>query len=153
MSDLRKLTYLHEQLGDDRFALLIDSENTGKVKEFCDQILKDAIPTSFTIGDRTYDILGFLKGDEESVVGHTMVARAKEMSANLGKEDGEHILKHQHEIPVTFRGKVELVFPNWRLPDDSKCVYYVLWVGDRWDKYWHLLDIHWSDRHRFLRPK
>ena len=77
MSDFRKLAHLYEQLGEDRFQVLISSDNTGKVKDFCDQLLKDALPTTMTVGDRTYDILGFLRGDETSVVGHTMVERAK----------------------------------------------------------------------------
>jgi len=42
---------------------------------------QDVLPTEMTIAGRTYEILGFLRGDEKSVVGHTIVERAKEMKA------------------------------------------------------------------------
>ena len=107
-----------------------------------------------TVGDRTYDILGFLRGDEESVVGHTMVDRSKETNANLGKEDGEHILKHQDEIPVALRGKVVFVFPDWRHPDDPEFAFYVYWGGDRWVQVWGWLGRGDCDGHdRLLRRK
>ena len=79
---------------------LIDSGNTGKVRQFCDGLLESALPTEMTIAGRTYDILSFLRGEKKSVKGVVMVAGAKEMSAHLGKDDGEHLLKHQGDIPV-----------------------------------------------------
>ncbi|EKD32880.1 MAG: hypothetical protein ACD_76C00124G0004, partial [uncultured bacterium] len=95
MTDFRKLAHLVEQLGDGRFQVLIDSGNTGKVKEFCDGLISAALPTTMTVGGRAYDLHGFLLGDEESVVGSVMIDRAKEMTANLGEDDGLHILEHQ----------------------------------------------------------
>ena len=53
-----------------------------------------------TVGDRTYKILSFSRKDEGSMNGYTMVERAKEMSAHLGKDDGEYLLEHQLDIPV-----------------------------------------------------
>jgi len=153
MSDLRKLAHLQEQLGDEKFTVLIDSGNTGKVKEFCDGLLNDAIPTEMTVGGRTYDLLGFLQGDEKSVVGHTMVERAVEMEANLGKEDGEHILEHQGDIPEELRGKVYFVFTDWRHPDDSDSVFFVYWGDDRWVRDWDWLDDRWFGNDRVLRRK
>ena len=104
MGDFRQLAHLAEQLGDERFHALIDSGNTGKVRAFCDKLVKAMLPTTMTISGRTYDLLGFLQGDEKSVVGHTMVVRAKEMNANLGQDDGQHLLDHQDEIPAAVRG-------------------------------------------------
>jgi hypothetical protein len=153
MSDLRKLAHLQEQLGDERFAALISSDNTGKVKGFCDQLLNDAMPTSFTVGDRTYDILSFLQGDETSVVGHTMVARAKEMNAHLGQDDGQYLLDNQRDIPVALRGKVVFVFTDWRRPGYSDDVYYVCWGVDRWVQDWYWLVDPWYGGARVLRRK
>lgn len=154
MSDFRKLAHLYEQLGEDRFQVLISSDNTGKVKDFCDQLLKDALPTTMTVGDRTYDILGFLRGDETSVVGHTMVERAKEMSAHLGADDGQYLLDHQQDIPVALRGKVAFVFTDWRHPGVSGGVDYVGWGGGRWVRLWGWLGFgDWVGNDRVLRRK
>lgn len=126
----------------------------GKVKDFCGQLLKDALPTTMTVGDRTYDILGFLLGDETSVVGHTMVGRAKELSAHLGADDGQYLLDHQQDIPVVFRGKVVFVFTDWRHPDDSESVYYVYWYDGRWVRNWSWLNFdYWHGDGRVLRRK
>jgi hypothetical protein len=133
MSDVSQL---QEQLGSERFSALVNPTNTEQVKKLCDDLLKDSLPTEMTVGDRTYEILGFLQGDEKSVVGHVMVDRAKEMNANLGKEDGEHILKYQDEIPVALRGKVVFIFPDWRHPDDPENAFFVYWSGDEWIQFW-----------------
>ena len=154
MDSFREIAHLKEQLGDERFAVLIDSDNTGKVKEFCDQLVNDALPTEMTVGGRTYEILGFLRGDERLVNGNIMVERAKEMNANLGQDDGKHILKHQDEIPVSLRGKAAFVFTEWRHPDDPESALYVSWRGVRWVRGWHWLghDV-WRGRGRLLRCK
>ena len=149
----RAMSHLLEQLGDERFAVLIDSGNTGKVKCFCDTLVKDALPTTMTIGDRTYDILGFLRGDEKYVKGDVMVARVVEMGANLGKEDGQYLLDHQDEIPVALRGKVVFVFTDWRHPGSSEGVYYVYWDDDRWVRYWRWLARDFRGYCRVLRRK
>jgi len=153
MSNLRKLAHLQEQLGDEQFAALIDSGNTGKVKAFCDNLVKDAMPTEITVGDRTYDILGFLKGNETSVLGHTMAERAKEMNANLGQDDGQYLLYHQGYIPVSLRGKVIFVFTDWRHPSLSGRVVCVCWVDGRWARYWGWLAFGWRGVVRMLRRK
>ena len=88
------------------------------------------------ITGRTYEILGFLREDEKSVDGFTMVARAKEMDANSGQDDGQHLLEHQEEIPKSFRGEVVFVFPDWRSPDDHGDVAFVRWEGSRWVRDW-----------------
>ena len=149
---LRELAHLQEQLGDERFAALIYSGNTGKVKDFCDQLLKDTLPTTMTVGGRTYDILGFLEKGETSVVGSTMVERAKKMSAHLGEDDGQHLLDHQSEIPVALRGMV-FVFTDWRRPGGPGSVGCVDWGGGRWVLRWIWLDDDWRGGDRVLRCK
>ncbi len=130
---LKELAHLQEQLGDERFEALIDPDNDIKVKEFCDGLVKDSLPTEMTVGGRTYDILRFLWEDKRSEVSH-LVNRIKEMNANLGKEDGEYILKHQNEIPVSLREKANFVFSDWRDPDpdgfESTCC--VVWGYGEW---------------------
>jgi len=155
MSDFRALAHLVEQLGDERFQALISSNNTGKVKEFCDTLVKDAIPIEMTIGGRTYDLLGFLKGNEKSVKGDTMVERAKEMNANLGQDDGQHLLDNQQDIPAALRGKVVFVFTDWRRPGGPGRVACVYWDEDsqRWVQDWDWLGCVWGGRDRVLRRK
>lgn len=153
MSDFRKLAHLQEQLGPERFAALIDSGNTGKIKEFCDNLVSARLPTELTIGDRTYDILGFLREGKTSLLGSTVVERAKQMSANLGEEDGQYLLDHQQDIPATLRGKVAFVFTDWRHPGSPVDVCCVSWDGGRWVRNWDWLGDHWYDSDRVLRRK
>ena len=100
----------------------------------------DALPTEMTVGGRTYEILSFLWEDEKSVPGPTMVARVKEMSANLGKDDGQFLLDNQQNIPVAWRGKVVFVFMDWRSPAYPGRVACVCCGGDRWVRDWYWLD-------------
>ena len=144
MDTFKSVAHLQREIGEERFQALISSDNTEKVKNFCDQLIRYTIPTTMTVGGRAYDILGFLKGDEKSVVGCTMVALAKELSAHLGEDDGQHILKHQDEIPATLRGKIVFIFTDWRDPDDSDHVAYVDWSGGQWVQCWGWLDDEWS---------
>ncbi len=149
----RATAHLSEQLGDERFAALISSDNTGKVKKFCDELIANGITTTITIGDRTYDLLGFLKGDEESVKGDVMVKRAKKMGANSGQDDGQYLLDHQAEIPEALRGKVAFIFTDWRRPGDSRHVAFVGWRGGCWSRHWDWLGDDWHGFGRLLRRK
>ena len=118
------------------------------------RIAEGVLPTEMTIAGRTYDILGFLKEEDGgSVVGSTMVERAKEMQANLGQEDGQYLLDHQEEIPEALRGKVVFVFPDWPHPDDPARVACVYWGGDRWLQRWYWLGLDFRGRCRLLRRK
>ena len=111
------------------------------------------LPTEITVGERTYEILPILRDKEESVTGDLMVARAKEANAHLGKEDGEYLLTHQDEIPVSLRSKMVFVFTNWPRPDNPGHVYYVFWYGGRWVESWCWLDDDWDGCYRVLRRK
>ena len=157
MTDFRKLAHLQEQLGEDRFNALISSDNTGKVKDFCDTLIAknpNTLPTEIKVGDRTYEILTFLKDGEERIIGHEMVKRAKEMNAHLGQDDGQYLLDHQQDIPESLRGKVCFVFTDWRRPDDSGRVFYVYWDDGRWVGCWCWLGRgYWHVRDRVLRRK
>ncbi|HRH23516.1 MAG TPA: hypothetical protein PK295_02720 [Candidatus Magasanikbacteria bacterium] len=119
-------------------------------KFFEGNLTKDmVVPTTMTVGARTYDILRFHRGRQKS----TMVDQAKDLSAHLGQEDGKHILKHQDDIPAVLRGKVNFVFTDWRHPDDQGRVAYVVWNGDGWVQDWEWLVPQRSGRSRMLRRK
>ena len=147
------VAHLQREIGDELFAALVSSDHTETVRKFATTLVKSVLPIEMTIGGRTYEILSFLRGDEKFVVGHIMVERAKEMNAHLGKDDYDHLLKHQEEIPVALRGKVYFVFTDYRRPGCSGRVCDVCWAGGRWvqDRYWLGLD--WNDRGRVLRRK
>ena len=149
------MVHLENELGSELAQVIFDPANLPKVRELAQQMLKDALPTTMTVGGRVYDLFGFLRGDEKSVKGDTMVIRAKEMNANLGKEECEHLLKNQDDIPVVLRGKVVFVFTDWRHPDLPEFVAYVYWGGDgrRWVQVWGWLDSDWVGLGRVLRRK
>lgn len=102
------------------------------------------LPTELTnIGPerRSYDMLSFLRGDETSVKGHTIVERAIEMNAHLGEDDGQYLLDNQRDIPVALRGKVAFVFTDWRhVGVISDSVYFVYWNDYRWIRFWYGLE-------------
>lgn len=107
-----------------------------------------------TIKDRSYDLLSFLTGNEKSVNGHTVVARAKtSLSAHLGEDDGQHILRYQHEIPAVLRGKAFFVFTDWHHPSDHSLIACVDWSGGQWVLYWGWLGSNWDNKHLLLRRK
>ncbi len=158
MDTLLSAAHLRRELGEELFKALVSSDNTGKVRTFAQSLVNaasDRLPTELTLGDRTYEILGFLKPGETSVKGDVMVQRAKEMNAHLGKEDGQWFLDHQDDIPESLRGKVAFVFTDWRYPDASRDVYYVFWhdASRRWFRHWHHLPSLWLDLDRLVRRK
>ena len=141
MDTLRSVSHLQKALGDVLFNVLISSDNTSAVREFAQKLLEGAMPTTMTIAGRTYDLLGFLKGDETIVRDTTIVAWARREMANLGKDDGKHILEHQDEIPIALRGKVAFVFTDWRNPDGSEDVAFLCWYDGRWVQHWGCLKV------------
>ena len=96
------------------------------------------LPTEMTVGGITYEILSFMRDEDLNFVvdGDTMIERVKEMGAYLGKEDGEHILKYQDDIPHDLRERGLLfAFPGWRALDNMD-VYFTYWFKS--DKKWVL---------------
>lgn len=102
-----------------------------------------------------YDYLGFLRGDEKGVCGPVMVERAKGMGAHLGKEDGEHFLEHQCDIPAELEGKVVFVFTDWRSNIDPERICYICWSGRhrQWVVRWRWINSIWSGYFHLPRPK
>lgn len=136
------------------FCRLASADGAATIDKIAELIVGDTIPCEITVGCRTYEVLPVLReGDGGTVNGDTMITRAKEMSANLGEKDGQHLLAHQAEIPASLRGKVAFVFTDWRRPDDFRHVASVYWDGGRWIQSWYWLGCGFSAGYRVLRRK
>lgn len=108
-------------------------------------------PTNvFTIGDRTYELISFLKEGESSVSDNTMAERAKKLDANLGQKDGQFILERQDKIPEKFRMKFCLVFADWRNSLRPQCVTRLIWDRHHWCAYWLWHGNDWGVRDRLV---
>lgn len=149
---LLSAAHLRRALGEQLFAALVSSDHTEAVREFAQKLAESALPTEMTLGERTYDILSFLRG-EKSVKVDVVVARAKEMNAHQGKAEREHLLAHQGDIPVALRGKIVFVFTDDTHPGDPDGVACVYWSGGRWIRDWLWLDNDWCGNYRVLRRK
>jgi len=154
MDILHSIAHLQREIGDERFNALISSNNTEAVRQFAQGLIEKALPKEMIVGGRAYEILGFLREGEKSIVGHTMVERAKEMNANLGEDDGQHLLNRQGGIPVALRGKAVFVFPGLRDADAPESACCVCWDGGRWVRNWRWLGgDSWDGHDRLLRRK
>jgi len=98
----------------------------------------------------------FLREDESSVIGHTMLERAKEDAEEKGARTGqlhaERMLEQQDKIPAEWQN-FYLVFTGtvWRGSSGDVCVPFLCWGGVRWRLYWDFLDGGWSDSNRLVR--
>lgn len=92
---------LEDNLKDKRREGWILMEDTNNTKLFLPSQLK---------------LVSFLREGEIYISGEELVKRAKEMGANLGQAQAEHLLKHQQEIPE-----------DW-----EKFYYYLLFAGTSW---------------------
>ena len=108
------------------------------------------------VGEPTLVLDTFLREGEQSVVGHTMLERAKEgveeSGARAGQLHAERILEHQDKIPVEWR-KFYLVFTGtvWRNPDGNLFVPYLYWRAARWRLGWSSLGSGWGGSPRLVR--
>ena len=107
--------------------------------------LLNDLPTTMTLGGKTYEILSLNMTEEEKnkeyyypeIRGFESLMRAKEMGANFGEIDGEHILEHQEEIPAALRGKVIFIFPRWQKFGLSKAtLHFIKWHYNSWYLDW-----------------
>lgn len=134
---------LHTCLNDEHL-----EEVKKKITE--EQLRKEVFGETFTVGDRTYELVPFLKEGEESISGDEMLKRAKELGAECGEEDGKYILEHCGEIPESVR-EYFLIFSAWRGPGDPRYVACLYWHDSEWDQYWYWLDYRWGGRYRLVR--
>lgn len=143
---LLSAAHLRRELGEELFAALVSRDNIEVVRKFVETLTKVDLYTEMIVGGRSYDILGFLEGDEKFTYGFALIERAKQKNANSGKEEREHLLKHQYEIPFALRGKITFVFTEERRSDGTApyvCVVY--WNTRRWCKKWRPLNSDYFD--------
>jgi len=150
MDTLRSASHLQRELGDDLFNALVSSDNTEAVRRFASGLV---LPTEMTVGGRTYDILNFLWGDEPSCSGDTMVERAIDLQAHLGKDDARNLREHEEEIPKVLQGKVTFVFTDYKDPDILGDVACFRWNGRHWLLVWTPLELNFPKDYRVLRRK
>lgn len=92
---------------------------------------EDVAPTLTSVAN--LELVEFVVGSEEHVVGETMRKRGIEKRAMLGLSDAAFLLEHQAEIPEAMR-KYYIVFAGTTLrdPDGDRRVAYLCWCGDQW---------------------
>lgn len=107
-------------------------------------------------GEPTLILDTFLREGESSVVGHTMLERAKEgaeeRGARAGQLHAERMLEHQEKIPVEWR-KFYLVFTGtvWRDSDGDLFVPCLYWDVGKWHLRWFCLGPDWGGFARLVR--
>lgn len=146
---------IKRELAEELFVSLVISDNTAgeEVRRFADKLLKSMIPTTITVGGRTYNLRSFLQGDEESVSYDVMIARVREMGAYSGKEVRKRLMKYQDDIPAITEGKILFVFTEDRHLDHPERICCVFSYGGRLVKHWFWSDSGWCGRYRVLCPE
>ena len=144
------MVHLEKELGPERAAWLFDPGNVETVSEFIKKRLHDLIPTTMTVGERTYDLLSFLREDETGLSTRVVVKRAIDMNAHLGENDAQYLWDNQQDIPIALRSKVTFVFTDWRNSDNLCFIY---WGGGMWQKSLDMRIYCWDGHDRVLRRK
>ncbi len=100
------------------------------------------------------EVIPFLKQEERSIKGDTLLVRATDLGCPWGQRHAETLLENQHLIPEEAR-KYDLVFTGtvWRPPDGSRYVACLCWGGERWFLGFFWLDRGFDSRVRLLRPR
>ena len=103
-------------------------------------------------GEPKLQLDAFLREGESSVIGHTMLERAKEMGDCAGQLHVERMLEHQDKIPVKWRNYV-LVFTGtvWRRSHGDLYVPCLCWYDGEWRLGWGWLDCRWGGGCRLVR--
>lgn len=103
---------------------------------------------------KNLELVIILEGKELFVWGFDICNRARDKGVNLSLKDGKYILDHQDEIPKEFR-PYWILLPGTLVRDHDVGLYVPLlfWDGERWYLDFHRLEIGWSFRVRFVRPR
>jgi len=141
MSDFRKVAHLQEQLGKVGFEFLINSENTGLVKDFCFEHLlerENSQKGKITLNDRIYGHVSFCFQGER-LCGYEVLTRVQKQGFKIddlaGTEDAKFFSKNENLIPEEFREK-NLVFIVANEQDALALVWDFIrekWVMESWD--------------------
>jgi len=113
--------------------------------------MSDALPTQFTVGNRTYKLIPFCQSDDDTgYTSYPFVDIAGDgVGASTSKEDGEYIRSHSSEIDPRLRGRIYMIFMNWTSPSDSQSVVFLslnsngtcsiisMWTPAEWSMSYH----------------
>lgn len=100
--------------------------------------------SEFTVGDRRFEAVGFLKEGERSVSGDEMLERtAGENGGAIGEEDEAFLRQHLEELPEALR-RYYLVTGR-RNPYRPQYVSCFLFASDGWFQCWLWLVNRWRD--------
>lgn len=114
------------------------------------------LPTEFTIGGRTYELVQFVSPDRtwHQMPDHSMVFSAQALNANLGQADGQFFHAHSEEIPDFLR-HLYIIFPDWGDSDPKRGgkVACLMWENDGWRVSFRPSSGPWSKQDRLVRHK
>ncbi len=105
---VKDLLNLLNYLGQEDAERLVDKNNGRAVKDFCKTLAPikpnghNLLPTEMKIGRRIYEIITFLKEDEDAISGHEVIRRAKELNAVVEVEDIDYVLELKECLPEIF---------------------------------------------------
>lgn len=92
----------------------------------------------FTVADRHYEAVGFLKKGEAVVDGYEMLARtAGENGGAIKGEDEAFLRKHLGELPEFLQSYA--LTTSQRRPGRLRDVSCFGWIGGRWYQFWNWL--------------
>lgn len=92
--------------------------------------------TELILGDREYDLIPLLRGNETSITGTEMMARAHLIGTTLDQNEGGYILDYQNGIPWELRVNTYFVIPGWRHLINTDLIAIIGWIGICWRGSW-----------------
>jgi hypothetical protein len=147
--------YLRMKLGEELFNVVLNPDNTKKVKEFAETLVK--LPTAMTVGGVTYEIIRLVKKGEDTIGGEVMVDRIREAKAMIDEDDYRNIKEHQDGIPVELRGFIVFIFTGLKRDRrlDDREVSCFRWNRYHWIRQWRRVfpDTNFGENIRALRRK
>lgn len=89
---------------------------------------ESVFPTTIRLGSRTYQLLRYPIGTISSIFDY-----AKEKRARPGRDDHDHTLKYQTDIPLVLRHKVWMYFTDLCFTEGrTRYIHVIYWCGIEW---------------------
>jgi len=105
-------------------------------------------PTKMVVGERTYRVLSYLPedGSQNYIGGEEMLSRAEEIANSLEREDCQHLLDHDDDIPSSMR-QFMFLFTKFRDGDQMAVVHC---KNNEWTSDWFPIKLAWNEDGRVL---
>ena len=151
MSDLIELAYLQEQLGPEKWNVLLDRKNTERVRGFCDQLLRSTLKV--IVGGLHCEILSHESVKAEMFECHELPEMTQEKFERLIF----HFLNHDWDIPAELRGKCLIFLGPYFQPHGFRMVATAFFRGPDGKESWNFDKIRGdkfnpkNDSFRFVR--